>query len=121
MKQIVKWADGQIVVRSGLVEDEIIADRIERQTALMYAATPDVRGHWNQFGKLCSQTESSAGLTFHPEQVRNLDPQSQRIAYEEFVKIPKAVRNQWQAAIALVDDVKDVVLSPYFEGTDPKA
>lgn len=119
MKQIVKWATGQIIVRSSLVEDQIVADRIKRQTVALYDGS--ALGLWEQFGILCAQTESSQGLNFHPEQVRALDPQAQGVAYEEFLKISKAVRDQWRAAIALVDATTDVELAPYFESTDPKA
>lgn len=107
--QVVNWPDGQIVVRPGLVEDEIVASAIARAVGASY---PDgTSGLFNIFGYLCSQTVSSAGLSFHPESVRDSINVS-RLAYDEFLKLPKALRVKWQEAVEVADDVKDYALGP---------
>lgn len=108
--QVVNWQDGQIIVRPGLVEDEIAASIISRAVG---ATFPDgTSGLFNIFGLLCSQTVSSAGLSFHPEMVRDGGLDVKRSGYDAFVKLPKALRIKWQEAIETADDVKDYALGP---------
>lgn len=112
MNQIVKWNGGRdfIIVRPGLVEDELVAGSIAGEISNAYP-----EGTWNlwrNFADLCSQTLSSSGLSFQPELVRNMDPAQKRNAYEEFLKIPKSLRTSWLTAYNLVNAASDYVLGP---------
>lgn len=112
MNQVVKWDGGQkeIVVRPGLVEDEIVASAITQQ---LVSAYPDGSyGFWQPFASLCSQTVSSKGLEFQPELVRNMDPAQRKMAYEAFLKLPKQVRAKWKTAVDDADAAVDVDLGP---------
>ncbi len=110
MNQIVKWNGGQIIVRPGLVEDELAASIIKREVSNAY---PDgTWGAWPQFADLCSQTVSSSGLDFQPELVRNMDPAQKRDAYERYLKLAKSIRDKWSEAFGVVNRAIDVDLGP---------
>jgi hypothetical protein len=112
MRQIVKWHGGQIVVRPGTVADDIAARYIAEQVLSTYPRDDNTQVRVMQFGQLCSQTESSEGLDWKPEQVRNLDAAGMRTAYEAFTGLPKTIYGRWFEAYALVDAEMDVDLGP---------
>lgn len=110
MNQIVKWSGGQITVRPGLVEDELVSGAIVREVSRAYPE--DTWGMWQLFANLCSQTASSSGLSFQPELVRNFDPAQKREAYEQWLKLPKALKDNWKAAYDLANSASDYALGP---------
>lgn len=123
MKQVVRWSNGtskgRIVVHPALVEDDITAQRIER--VIKASRAEEKEGFWTLFGRLCSQTESSEGLTWQPEQVRGLDEPGMVAAYDAFLKLPRPIWDRWVDALSAVEDIKDVTLgpAPLGEGADP--
>lgn len=112
MQQIVKWRGGQIVVRPGTVADDIMARTIAERVLSTFRSDDTTQVRVIQFGQLCSQTESSEGLTWEPAQVRNLDAAATRAAYDAFTGLPKTIYNKWFEAYALVDAEMDVELGP---------
>lgn len=122
MKQSVKWQGGQLVVRPGTVADDIAARYIAEQVLSTYPKDDTTPVRCIQFGQLCSQTESSEGLDWKPEQVRHLDATGMRLCYDAFTQLPRAVYTRWFEAYALVDAEMDVDLGPLPlpEGTEKK-
>lgn len=121
MKQVVRWSNGSIVMREGYVADDIVAQHIER---IVRASRPEENeGFWTLFGRLCSQTESSEGLSWAPEQVCNMAAVDVRKAYEAFLKLPRPIWDKWVEALTAVEDIKDIVIgpAPLPENADPKA
>ena len=117
--QVVKWPDGQIIVRPGLVEDEIASSAIARDVASTFQV--GTQGFFNVFGYLCSQTISSEGLPFAAEAVRDMHLADKRNAYNAFMKLPKALRQTWNEACETADKVSDYALGPVpLSGDAPK-
>lgn len=112
MKQSVKWQGGQIIVRPGTVADDIAARYIADQLISTYAKDDATQIRPIGFGQLCSQTESSEGLDWKPEQVRHLDAAGIRLCYDAFTHLPRAIYTRWCDAFALVDAEMDVDLGP---------
>lgn len=121
MKQVVRWSNGSILMREGLVEDEIAAQRIER--VVREARADEKEGFWALYGRLCSQTESSTGLNWKPELVRGMSEGDIRAGYELFLKTPRTIWERWVEALTAVEDIKDIVIgpAPLPENADPKA
>jgi hypothetical protein len=110
MKQVVRWSSGSIVVREGLVEDEIVAQKIER--VVKESRAEEKEGFWALFGRLCSQCESSEGLTWKPEQVRGMKEADIRMAYDAFLTMPRPIWEKWTESLSVVEEIKDIVLGP---------
>lgn len=118
MQQIVKWAQGKIVVHESTVADEIAASNIRRNLTSYVADVvvpdnPDSNyGQWPDFAKLCAQTVSSSGLGFHPETVRGLRDAALYEAYVKYTETPVALRDKWLKACENANVVYDIELGP---------
>ena len=121
LNQTLKWGKCELTIRPGTVQDDIDAAVIARAVARSF---PDgCSGFFDQFGALCVQTESSAGLSWKPELVRTLDSAGQRQGYDEFLKLPKGVWDRWWVLAQAANKIADLTFGPQPlpEGTDPNA
>lgn len=118
MQQIVKWAQGKIVVRESTVADEIASGSIRRNLTtyvrdVVMPDDPDANyGQWETFAVICAQTVSSVGLSFHPETVRGLRDSALYTAYLKYTETPVALRDKWFKACENANVVYDIELGP---------
>lgn len=118
MQQVVKWAQGKIIVRQQTVGDEIAAGAIRRNltdyvTAVVVKADPGASwGQWEPFALYCSQTVKSEGLDFPPELVRGMTGEALYSAYCGYLNLPTVIRNKWAQACEAANAVMDIELAP---------
>lgn len=118
MQQIVKWAQGKIVVRESTVADEIAQMNIRRSltnyvTEKLIPTDPEANyGQWPTFAILCAQTVSSVGLPFQPETARGLRDAALYEAYLKYTEVSAALRDKWLKACENANVVLDIELGP---------
>lgn len=108
----IKWADGEIIVRPTIVQDDIDAQvKIEAPlTAYAWSIDPQASGQWKLFASLCGATIQSAGLSFKPELIMDAPLTVQNAAYNQFTQMPQGIRDNWKRAYDLVNVVKGVII-----------
>lgn len=95
--QTVVYQEIVITVRRATVRDDLHKQIIT--TALEKDVLEGTFGFWRIFAELCSQTVKAEGLPFDPTALVHADKAALDAAYEQFLDLDKALKDQWTAAV----------------------